>query len=66
MVTIDNCVLTGGRPNSLEMKSRLNRIHKYVTNNPSAKPADLRMELLETTHMIRKYFKLIKECENID
>lgn len=66
MTKIEHYILTGGRPNTMEIRIRLHKINQYVKKNPSAKPADIRMELFETTHMIRKYFKTIKECGKID
>lgn len=55
--------LSGGRITDLEVTQRLVKIHKYCKANPSAKPTDVRMELFETDHMTRKYFRLVKAGE---
>lgn len=63
MQYIDEFYLTGGRIPEFEVTQRLVKIHKYCKTNPSAKPSDIRMELFETDHMIRKYFRLLKAGE---
>lgn len=58
---IDDFMFVCGRPTDHEVNCRLAKIHQYCKSNPAAKPADIRLELMETNHVIRKYFKLVKE-----
>lgn len=58
---LDDYILT--RPDRSEVQQRLQKIHEYCIEHPAAKPRDLRLELMETTHLIHRYFKLAKAGE---
>lgn len=51
------------RTDSSEVQQRLVKIHEYCITHPGTRPSDLRLELAETTYMIRRYKSAVKAGE---